>query len=259
MKEQKSMDNNSLDAFLGGKIFLYQPIDGYRANTDSILLASAVEARAGQSILELGCGVGTVVFSLMARVPELKVVGVELQKRYAELATINAEYNNFKVTILECDLISIPSGFKNKKYDYVIFNPPFYDAGGSMKLARDDKDIAKREQKISLDDWLDVALKRCSMNGHIVLIHQVERLGQILKRLDGNVGDIKILPISSFKGKNANRVIVKGKKGSSAPMQLLPPLFMHEICNGHKSRASYTHEVESILRDGQPINWQEQN
>ena len=70
---------------------MYQPIDGYRANTDSILLASAVEARAGQSILELGCGVGTVVFSLMARVPELKVVGVELQKRYAELATINAE------------------------------------------------------------------------------------------------------------------------------------------------------------------------
>ena len=53
--------------------------------------------------------------------------------------------------------------------------------------------------------------------------------------------------------------IVKGKKGSLAPMQLLPPLFMHEICNGHKSRASYTHEAESILRDGQPINWQEQN
>jgi division protein CdvB (Snf7/Vps24/ESCRT-III family) len=42
-------------------------------------------------------------------------------------------------------------------------------------------------------------------------------------------------------------------------MQLLPPLFMHEICNGHKSMASYTNEVESILRDGQPINWQEQN
>ena len=253
------MNNNSLDAFLGGKIFLYQPVDGYRANTDSILLAGAVEARAGQSILELGCGVGTVLFSLMARIPELKVVGVELQKRYAELATLNAEYNNFKATILECDLISIPNDFKNMKYDYVIFNPPFYDPRGSMKLARDDKDISKREQKTSLEDWLDVAIKRCAMNGHIVLIHHAERLGQILKRLDGNIGDIKILPISSFKGKNANRVIVKGKKGSLSPMQLLSPLFMHEICNGHKSRASYTYEVESILRDGQPINWQEQN
>ena len=52
MKEQKSMDNNSLDAFLGGKIFLYQPIDGYRANTDSILLASAFRAQVATDIID---------------------------------------------------------------------------------------------------------------------------------------------------------------------------------------------------------------
>ena len=259
MNKQNSHGQNTLNAFLGGKISLFQPIDGYRANTDSILLAAAVEAREGQSILELGCGVGAVLFSLMARIPDLKVVGVELQKRYAELASCNAEHNGFEASILECDLTRIPSKFKNLKYDHVILNPPFYYPGNSMRLNQYDKDIAKRELNISLDEWLGVAIKRCSVNGHIVLIHQAERLGQILKLMGTTMGNIKVLPISSFKGKNANRVIVKGKKGSLSPMQILPPLLMHDVCNSNKSRKNYTLEVEDILRGGHAINWNEQN
>ena len=255
MKEKKEVDKNSLNAFLGGKINLFQPINGYRANMDSILLAAAIEAKAGQSILELGCGVGAVLFSLMARVEDLKVVGIEIQKRYAKLAALNAEHNGFKATILECNVNAIPSTAKNLKYDYVILNPPFYSVSSSMQLTQEEKNIAKRELNTPLDDWLDVAVKRCSANGNIVLIHQAEKLGQILKRIDSVIGNIKILPISSFKGKNANRVIVKGKKGSRSPMQLLPPLLIHEACNLDNSKRNYTREVEGILRDGKAINW----
>ena len=259
MSDQINICDTSLNAFLGGKISLFQPLDGYRANTDSVLLASSVEATAGQSVLELGCGHGPVLFSLMARVPDLKVVGIERQKRYAELAVLNAKHNGFKATILECDLSSIPSSFKKMKYDHVIFNPPYFHASGSMRLTRDDKDIAKRESNLSLDDWLDVAAKRCSPNGQIVLIHQVERLGQILKRIESKIGDIKILPISSFKDKSAKRVIVKGKKGSLSPMQILPPIIMHQKYNLDKQRKNYTIEAERILQYGHAINWKEQN
>ena len=255
MNEKKKSGNNSLNAFLGGKLNLFQPLDGYRANMDSILLAASIEAKAGQSILELGCGVGTVLLSLMARVGDLKVVGIEIQKRYAELAARNAEYNGFKATILECNLTSIPITAKNLKYDHVILNPPFYTLSDSMRLAQGEKDIAKRELNTPLDDWLDVAVKRCSVNGSIVLIHQAKKLGHILRGIDSFMGDIKILPISSFKGKNANRVIVKGKKGSRSPMQILPPLLIHEKCNSDNSRTNYTEEAEGILRGGQAINW----
>ena len=255
MNGKKKSDTNSLNSFLGGKINLFQPVDGYRANMDSILLAASIEAKAGQSILELGCGVGTVLFSLMARVQDLKVVGIEIQKRYAELAARNAEYNGFKATILECNLTSIPVTAKNVKYDHVILNPPFYSVGESMRLAQEEKDIAKRELNTSLDDWLDVAVKRCSVNGNIVLIHQAEKLGQILRRIESFMGDIKILPISSFKGKNANRVIVKGKKGSRSPMQILAPLLIHETCSSDNSRTNYTGVAEGILRGGKAINW----
>ncbi|MBL4813725.1 MAG: methyltransferase, partial [Rhodobacteraceae bacterium] len=37
------------DAFLGGDLQIFQPQNGYRAGTDPVLLAAAVDARPGQS------------------------------------------------------------------------------------------------------------------------------------------------------------------------------------------------------------------
>jgi tRNA1(Val) A37 N6-methylase TrmN6 len=41
------------DAFLGGRIHLWQPRAGYRAGIDPVLLAACVPARSGQNVLEL--------------------------------------------------------------------------------------------------------------------------------------------------------------------------------------------------------------
>ncbi|MEM6466501.1 MAG: methyltransferase, partial [Pseudomonadota bacterium] len=42
------------DAYLGGRVQITQPAKGYRAGTDPVLLAAAVPALAGQTVLELG-------------------------------------------------------------------------------------------------------------------------------------------------------------------------------------------------------------
>ena len=49
-------------------------------------VAASVPARAGQSVLDLGCGVGAVALCLGARVPGLTLTGVERQPDYAALA-----------------------------------------------------------------------------------------------------------------------------------------------------------------------------
>ena len=51
------------DDFLGGRLSIWQPRDGYRAGVDPVLLAASVPARAGQSVLELGCGTGDLLAS----------------------------------------------------------------------------------------------------------------------------------------------------------------------------------------------------
>ena len=78
------------DAFLSGRLQLLQPRKGYRAATDPVLLAACVPAKAGQSVLDLGCGAGTASLCLAIRVPGLRHAGLELQPDYADLARQNA-------------------------------------------------------------------------------------------------------------------------------------------------------------------------
>ena len=259
MNDKESPDNTSLDDFIGGKISLFQPLNGYRVNTDSILLAAAVDAKKGQRVLELGCGVGAVLFALMSRIDGLTVVGVEAQKQYARLAIRNAAHNRFKATILECDVSAVPNVYKNSHFDHVVLNPPFFKSASSMQLMRGDKNFAKRELDFSLDDWIDVAIRRCSLKGEVVMIHQAERLAQIMKCVEKRLGDIKILPISSFKEEQAKRILVKGKKGSLSPLKILAPLVMHENREPNHSGAKYTNKVEKILRMGKILDWIKQN
>ena len=54
-------DDLTQNAFLGGLVRLWQPRRGYRAGADPVLLAAAVPARGGQSVLDLGCGAGAAV------------------------------------------------------------------------------------------------------------------------------------------------------------------------------------------------------
>ena len=63
------MIETTFDSFLGGQVQVHQPRDGYRAGTDQVLMAAACPAVAGDTVLELGCGVGVASLCLLARVP----------------------------------------------------------------------------------------------------------------------------------------------------------------------------------------------
>ena len=80
------LEQTTQDGFLGGRVNLLQPKNGFRSSMDAVLLAAAIPAQKTQKILELGCGVGAVLMCLGARISNLKLNGVEIQKLYADLA-----------------------------------------------------------------------------------------------------------------------------------------------------------------------------
>ena len=92
------------DLFLGGKVRIRQPAKGYRAGLDPVLLAAAVDAKAGQSVLELGMGVGTALVCLGARVPGLTLAGVEIQPELAALACENVSRAGLIADVITSDL-----------------------------------------------------------------------------------------------------------------------------------------------------------
>ena len=62
----------SLDAVLGGRLKLRQPLKGHRVGHDAILLAAATGGRAGEHAVEFGAGVGAAGLALAARVHGLR-------------------------------------------------------------------------------------------------------------------------------------------------------------------------------------------
>lgn len=81
------------NGLLNGRVRLRQPARGYRAGMDAALLAAAVPAEAGQSVIEAGCGAGAVLMQIAARRPGVTLTGVERDPVMAALATENATLN----------------------------------------------------------------------------------------------------------------------------------------------------------------------
>ncbi|MEM6905529.1 MAG: methyltransferase, partial [Pseudomonadota bacterium] len=113
------------DRFLDGSVRLLQPLSGYRAATDPVLLAAAIPAWAGEAVLDLGCGAGAASLCLASRV-EVSLSGVEIQPGYLELAAANAQANGVEIDLHEGDVAAMPAGLKALSFDQVMLNPPYH-------------------------------------------------------------------------------------------------------------------------------------
>lgn len=149
----------TFDRFLDGRITAAQPRQGYRAAVDPVLLAAACTAKSGQSVLELGCGVGVASLCLGRRVTGLRQVGLEVQHGYAELARRNAGTNQIALTVVEGDLTQMPAELRAQSFDHVIANPPYFPAGGGTVAANAGREHAQREDT-PLADWIAAAYRR---------------------------------------------------------------------------------------------------
>ena len=110
-------ENITRDAFLGGALDILQPKNGYRAATDPVFLAASIPASAGQSVLELGCGVGVALLCLGKRISGLEISGLEIQEEYAELARQNAHANSIEAKIFNGDLMQMPRDLLEQNFD----------------------------------------------------------------------------------------------------------------------------------------------
>lgn len=246
-------DQLSRDEFLDGQLQVWQPITGYRAATDPVFLAASIAPKAGASVLELGCGVGTALLCLGARIDGLQLNGAELLTDYADLAMRNGADNNIALTITQTDIFDMPLTIRDCIFDEVIANPPFYEE--SATPADDEgRDTAKRLHAVPLVDWIEIGLRRTAPLGHFTLIHRAERLSEILVALHGKVGDIRIKPLTARVGREAGRVIVRARKGARGPSKLLPPLIIHQGKNHRIDGDDFSPEAREILREGKPMN-----
>ncbi|AVO37708.1 tRNA1(Val) (adenine(37)-N6)-methyltransferase [Pukyongiella litopenaei] len=242
------------NAFLGGRFHLWQPRRGYRAGVDPLLLAASVPARAGQSVLELGCGAGAASLALAARVPGLELTGVELQHRYAGLARRNAAENGVELAVTEADLGALPPDLRQLRFDHVIANPPYFVAGAHSP-ARDGGRRVALGGETPLGDWIAVAARRLAPRGLLHMIQRAERLPEMLAGCAGRLGSVEILPLCARQGDAPGLVILRARKDGRGQFRMHAAVAMHDAGAGLPQGKDYTARIAAVLRDGAPIGW----
>lgn len=247
------MTGTTEDQFLGGRLRVRQPLSGYRAGVDPVLLAASVPAKRGQRVLELGTGSGVGLLCLMCRVPGLDGVGLERDAGMAALAAANMAANDVGARIVEADLRQMPADIRATSFDHVLANPPFFDRSGGSP-AREAGREAGRGQETPLSDWTEAGVRRLKPGGLLSVIQRMERLPEMLASLDSRLGGIIVLPLAARMGREAKLFILQAKKGGKGRFRLLPPFILHAGPKHVADGDDYTAEASAILRDGAPLD-----
>lgn len=229
------------DAFLGGRLNLVQPKSGFRAGTDTVYLAAAIRAEAGQSVLEFGCGSGVALACLNHRIAGLRLTGIEREAEYAALA----RENNPDAVIIEADVLALPPTLKAQSFDHIFMNPPFFEATRHSPPPNALRAKAHVDEG-GLSDWISTAYKRLTPNGSLTIIHISEALPDILRAMT-RFGNIRVLPLQGATDKPPRRVIIRGERDRKGAFRLLAPHVLQDE-NGGRTKAS-----EAVARHAAPL------
>jgi tRNA1(Val) A37 N6-methylase TrmN6 len=236
----------TLDTVLGGRVMLHQPTVGYRVAIDPILLAAACPAESGETVVDLGCGVGTAALCLARRVPDVRCVGVDLQADLADLANRNARENDLadRARFLAGDILDRTLPIYAQPSDRVIVNPPYLKRGTATPSDNPAKVLANVEGEADLAAWVAAAVRATRPGGTITFIHRADRLPDLLALLGARCGGLVIQPLHPKAGAAAHRAIVAGRLDQRLPAILLPGLIVHE------ADGRFSPLLERVLRDG---------
>ncbi len=243
------------DGFLGGRLRILQPRRGFRAGIDSVLLAAAVPARAGDAVFEAGTGPGVAALCLAARVNGVVITGVEEEITSAMLAEKNARRNGLEkaLSVIHADICDVlkpgmagmprPGSFR-----HAFANPPYFDAGTVARPENARRAAAHVFAPGDLDDWVKAMTVMVAHRGTVSIIYPASHLERLLAACARRLGSLRVLPLFTRPGRPARRVIVRGVKGARGPLELLPGMLLQD------GEGKFTPRAEEILRAGAALD-----
>jgi tRNA1(Val) A37 N6-methylase TrmN6 len=253
---------------LDHKVRLLQPENGFRTSIDSVFLAAACPAGKGSRVLDMGCGVGGAGFCLLWRVQECHVTGVDIQQSHIDLARANIGLNGMegRAEFVCADIRAYEAG---KKFDHVICNPPYLEAGSYTPSSFHERAMALGhtssfkqfppspnplpagerafEEPMTLQHWINAGFENLKSGGSFTIIHRADMCDKIILAMGRKFGAVEIIPLYPKEREDAKRVIVRVLKDRKTPARLSAGIVLHEK-DGKPTRAS-----DNILRDGAAI------
>lgn len=238
------------DAFLGGRLSLRQLRSGHRAGTDAVLLAACLPQNARGRAVDVGAGVGAAGLCALVRAAELDMTCIEIDPSLTSLCVNNIADNGLgaRARAATVDVLRPASrraaGLTDGAFDWVMTNPPFLDPAAT----RISPDAARARAHVAaggLEPWMRASLALLAPAGIFLMIHRADAIAEILSGAKGRIGALRLMPVHAKADEPAVRLLVSGKKGSRAPLAMLPPLVLHDKDGRFTAQAEAIHRGEA--------------
>lgn len=221
-------DGVTADTLLKGRVRLYQPARGARMSLDPVLLAGFLAPPYGR-FLDIGCGAGPLSFLLLARDPDARGAGVEIQPRLAALAGRGRDENGWPARwqVLEGDVrvVALPEA----AFDLVVTNPPYRTVESSPPSPDRERALAHHEIALRLEEWIAVAARALRPGGRVGAILPAARAGELAVRLAAaRLPPFRTRFVHPRAGEPASRVLVEARATPATDAVVEPPLVVHE-------------------------------
>ncbi len=118
------------------------------------------------------------------------------------------------------------AGLRANTYDHIIANPPYNPP--AYQPSPDEARASAHVAPPSLEPWFRTAASCLKPNGQITFILRPEALPDVLTAIQGRFATLRIRSVQPRADQPASRILIRATKGTKAPLQLLPPLVLHE-------------------------------
>ena len=211
---------------------IIQNTEWFNFSLDSVLLPNFVTlSKNTKNIMDFCTGNAPIPLILSTKT-NANIIGVEIQKEIYELAERSIKLNKLenRIEIINFDVKNLASKFDTETFDVITCNPPYFVVTGDNKMNESDiKSRARHEILLNLNDIFKTAKKILKNKGVIALVHRPERLIEILEVMKKyNIEPKRLQFIYPNEEKEANMILIEGKKNGNPGLKVLKPLFVHE-------------------------------
>ncbi len=211
------MDATKLTVINNG-IVLEEYESGLLFGTDALLLSRFVKGGSKRLGVDIGCGSGSISLLLLSENKAAKITGIEIQKKYAELAQRNAARNGFseRFNVICGDAHNYKRLFDAESADFVVSNPPFMKSNGGKLNDNIEKAIARHEEYLPADTLCKAAAYCLKYGGSFHAVYRPERICTLICALkEQNLEPKNIRYIIGGNGSTPSLVLVEAKKGGA--------------------------------------------
>lgn len=225
---------------------IIQNPDMFQFSLDSVLLPNFVTINKNiENILDIGTG-NAIIPLVLSTKTKANITAIELQKEVYMLAKKSVKMNNLtdQIKVINDDIKNYYLECQTEMFDVITCNPPYFKVGTKSKLNDSDyKTIARHEIKLNLDDIMKISSKLLKNKGVVGIVHRPERLIDIIIIMRKyNIEPKKIRFVYPGQKKEANILLIEGKKNGNPGIKILNPLYSHD------SSGEYTEEIKKYFK-----------